>query len=789
MNTPDRIDANLPARQPAPARPPAQVIAPREIDAIPVASSSSAIDGQQLLRGLGRNWWRILLVWIIVSAPLVYLIYSLVEPTYQATSLVEVQSNQNDPFVPVSNQTLSGSEPAWLKTQLISVTSDPVLDAAFIVDPAIAKFSMFADSKDQLIDLRRKLDVAIIPNTTFIRISLESTNPDEAAKVVNAVANAYKLTTQPDPSQVIPPKITSLQRKTAKDEVEALQEYRKTAIDPQIKRRQDDLLKLAQKGGITVKKESSAKGDTPGEAQPSFDKAAMTEFQSAHEKLLDTNFDLIEAEARLAAMQAQASATPDVVPPAGEETAKVTKAQIDDEFLRDPEVIAVRNQIKEVEDEYEHVRKVAKRASDPALKATLARLDALKKQYEDMWPSKSEQIRQRLQLVTTSGTAPPQRGESMQELVQKIAELKTKAEMLTKLSAKYEIKQTVSNSDAVQATFYQTELANFTSAAQQIERRILQLQFTQDKAAVTIPRIDPARAPKETFNNKRLKFMAILPVVVLGAVLGLFLLLEIRAERVANPDALSSRVQSEVYALPPIPKQRAIGRSGSDDQIDRFIQRLDHLRFAVCGDHHEAEMGRCVLVTSAVGGEGKTTLAAQLAARCGNAGISTLLIDADLRRAALCPLLDVPEGPGLSDALQGDAKVEELVIPVQGGTFHLLSAGTPTPDASRIVQGRNFPMIIAQLRQTYEMIIIDSPPILPVPDALALGRWTDGALLATRFEVSRSPQVERARRQLDNAGIPVLGTVINGLRTSDSYYGRYTYNRQRTPQADPAETI
>ena len=92
-------------------------------------------------------------------------------------------------------------------------------------------------------------------------------------------------------------------------------------------------------------------------------------------------------------------------------------------------------------------------------------------------------------------------------------------------------------------------------------------------------------------------------------------------------------------------------------------------------------------------------------------------------------------------------------------------------------------------RQRYEMIIIDSPPILPVPDALILGQWTDGALLAARYDVSRSPQVERARRQLDNAGIPLLGTVINAMRSSDSYYGRYTYNRPRAPQADPAPAV
>ena len=266
-----------------------------------------------------------------------------------------------------------------------------------------------------------------------------------------------------------------------------------------------------------------------------------------------------------------------------------------------------------------------------------------------------------------------------------------------------------------------------------------------------------AAVPSTPSLNKRLKYMAVVPVGVLFALMAFFLLLEVRAERVGDPDMLSNRIQSEVFALPPLPGttgRRQLTSSVRDDQIDKFIQRLDHLRFAVCGEHQESALGRCVLVTSAVGGEGKTTLAAQLAARCGNAGVSTLLIDGDLRRAALCPLLDVPEGPGLSDVLREEAKLEELLIPVQGGTFDLLCAGTPTQDTSRVLQGRSLPLLIAQLRKQYEMIIIDSPPVLPVPDALILGRWADGALLASRFEISRSPQVERAKSNSIARGSP-----------------------------------
>ena len=137
--------------------------------------------------------------------------------------------------------------------------------------------------------------------------------------------------------------------------------------------------------------------------------------------------------------------------------------------------------------------------------------------------------------------------------------------------------------------------------------------------------------------------------------------------------------------------------------------------------------------------------------------------------------------------LKEEATTDEVVIPVQGGTFYLLPAGTPIQDTSRIFQSRNLGLLITQLRQLYDLIIIDSPPVLPVPDALILGRWVDGAVLAARYDISRFPQVERARRQLDNAGIAIMGTVINGMRNADSYYGRYSYSRRRSSQPSSSD--
>ena len=128
-------------------------------------------------------------------------------------------------------------------------------------------------------------------------------------------------------------------------------------------------------------------------------------------------------------------------------------------------------------------------------------------------------------------------------------------------------------------------------------------------------------------------------------------------------------------------------------------------------------------------------------------------------------------------------------FPFRGGPFISSLPVRPFKTRAAYFQSPKFGQLISQLRQLYDLIIIDSPPVLPVPDALILGRWADGAVIAARYDISRFPQVERARRQLDNAGIAVLGTVINGMRHSDSYYGRYTYSRQRSNQPDSSNTI
>jgi polysaccharide biosynthesis transport protein len=278
--------------------------------------------------------------------------------------------------------------------------------------------------------------------------------------------------------------------------------------------------------------------------------------------------------------------------------------------------------------------------------------------------------------------------------------------------------------------------------------------------------------------------MAVAPVWMLLGVLGLFVVVELHAGRVHDPEELPERLRIPVLGVvPPLPRARlAQGRLSDRDEArsrrdqDQFILSLDHLRVAICsGKPAWGRARRSVLITSACGSEGKTTLAAQLAERCVNAGLLTLLIDADIRHPTLSRMFDLPTNQGLVNVLRGEARAEEAISVIGGaGGFHFLPAGSPRVDPSRLLHDVRLSKLLASARESFDIVIVDAPPVLPVPDALTIGRWVDGAVLAVRFDNSRYPLVDRANRRLAAVGVPVIGAVVNGVGGAEGgYYGGY----------------
>jgi succinoglycan biosynthesis transport protein ExoP len=777
MDTIDSPESNLPSPLPPPSR---------LLPALPQAFSDDLafapapqFNSQTLLRGLVRHWWQILLIWLVVAVPVVALIYLYVEPTFEAFSTLQVEPVSQRLFHENASENVdSRGVTLYLQTQVGLLTSDRVLLAA-ITDPRVVNLSAIKESDDPKTVLRKEMVVEIVKDAYLIRVALELPDPNQAAAIVNAVVRSYLAYNS---------EYQRGRNSTLRANLIAEQER----IQKEIKEKRAELANLVNKGTVTTQKlvlnRAKTSADDDDSPQPTFTSNTEGQRQRLADEMLSKDLEISKTVSNINAMKEAIRQTAVNQNGSTKLQEEQRDQQIEDDFKKDPEVIALTDEIALAQERRDHAKSLARQAHDPARRAAEQHYKKLMEQYDKLWDAKYKEFSARLK--NTSIEVRPE--QSVTDLEIKLKSLKDQKLRLIEMFDKMKVEEKTGNNDTFEATFLSRQLDTAQRDAERLNNNIKELQFKASQEDFRVSQVDQAIARQVPTNNKRLKYVAAVPICLLLMVLGLFFLLEIKGERVGDPDALSTRVRSEVFALPPLPTARAIRKlsvSEADDQIEEFIQRLDHLRFAVCGNPSELGTGRCVLITSAVGGEGKTTLAAQLAARCGNAGMSTLLIDADLRRAALCPLLDVPEGLGLSDVLKEEATTDEVVIPVQGGTFYLLRAGTPIPDTNRVFQSRQLGALLTQLRQLYDLIIIDSPPVLPVPDALILGRWVDGAVLAARYDISRFPQVERARRQLDNAGIAIMGTVINGMRNSSSYYGRYSYSRRRSSQPSSSDTI
>jgi capsular exopolysaccharide synthesis family protein len=189
---------------------------------------------------------------------------------------------------------------------------------------------------------------------------------------------------------------------------------------------------------------------------------------------------------------------------------------------------------------------------------------------------------------------------------------------------------------------------------------------------------------------------------------------------------------------------------------------------------------KSVLVTSPERGDGKSTTASNLAIAMAQAGLRTLLVDADLRAAVQHKLFEVPNTSGLSDIIARGVSFEHAVRPTEVAGLSLLPSGTPTPAPAEITNGQAFGKLLQQLEQAYDLIVIDSPPLLAVADARILGAQAGLTILTLRAEKSTRQEVMQACQQLHAVGSSILGVVLNGVPQRGRAYG-YRYGDDETP--------
>lgn len=196
-----------------------------------------------------------------------------------------------------------------------------------------------------------------------------------------------------------------------------------------------------------------------------------------------------------------------------------------------------------------------------------------------------------------------------------------------------------------------------------------------------------------------------------------------------------------------------------------------------------------LLIASPTPGDGKSTLALNIALAYGRAGKRTVLIDADLRRPRLSRFVDNPRGCGLTSVLLGETQLEDSVLRVAGeANFALLPTGPTPPGSSEIFESDRTRAVLDAIGAQADMVVFDAPPLLTIADALTLAQNVDAVLLVARSGKTSKRDVRAALERLGQVGAPVVGLVLNDSRRRSSYNSYYYDEYAADDLKDPPPT-
>ena len=267
-----------------------------------------------------------------------------------------------------------------------------------------------------------------------------------------------------------------------------------------------------------------------------------------------------------------------------------------------------------------------------------------------------------------------------------------------------------------------------------------------------------------------------------GAVLacGILLILFLLNRKVEKPGELTDKY------TPPIlsyirrnkgnnenPGAFLLNENSEMDLVEGYAKLRMNLLYTLNGKKNHT-----VLVTSAISGEGKSTIAANLAVSFAFSGKKILLIDADMRRACQSDIFGYKQGiKGLSDVLMGTAELQDVIRPTQWKKLSVLPAGSMTINPCELLENPAMQRLLEKAEEKYGLILIDVPPINIVSDPLALSAQAAGALIVVRQNFSDHREIRRALISAEMTGLEILGFVFYGENLHQGkYYSRRAKN-------------
>ncbi len=292
--------------------------------------------------------------------------------------------------------------------------------------------------------------------------------------------------------------------------------------------------------------------------------------------------------------------------------------------------------------------------------------------------------------------------------------------------------------------------------------------------------IRPATLPRSPISPRIYLNLAI------GAILGLFSGVGIAFASEYLDTSLKDKEQLERIGLPilgaiPIFKDKQgkgatliLDTSDASDPLSLAYLRIEtNLRFSNLDDP-----AKVLLITSAVPDEGKSTTLLNLAYTLAHSGQKVLIIDGDMRKPALHTPLNESKGPGLTGIVSGQVDIEDGIrkVKVNGHSFDFIPAGEKPPSILNLVRSKAFSSMLREFKETYDWVLVDTPPVQAASDSLEFADLVDGVVLVVATGKTPLPAVQDTLKQLNQVGAKILGAVMNLTSQKKSRYYGYSYN-------------
>lgn len=318
-----------------------------------------------------------------------------------------------------------------------------------------------------------------------------------------------------------------------------------------------------------------------------------------------------------------------------------------------------------------------------------------------------------------------------------------------------------------------------------IIKQLQEVDLTKNEGTLFVEEISPPAPGYQVAPNfNRIVGAGILLGLATGILLGF--LLEVTDKSFRNSEDVLRHLGLPVIGHVPLIETMKRSKTRKDSPIDASVTTFHQpqstfaeayrsvraaLYFGLRGQLH-----RVIQVTSPDQGDGKSTLSANLAVAIALSGRKCLLIDADARRPNAHKLFGMVNDRGLTSIILGGADIPDVVRQTEIENLSVLTTGPRCTNPAELILSPKFDHLLAVVKEQYDFVLIDTPPVLAVSDPVGVAAHADGVILVVRIARGVKPRTRRARESLELVGARMIGIVVNGVGQSSSYNYKYSYS-------------